>query len=311
MSMLYGVLIGIFSNVVISISYCLQKHAHNVDRHRYWCHPFWGIGIISNALGELGNMMAYGYAPASVVSPLGAVCVLSNSVLTTWCLCEPYTSRDFVATCSICAGVVMVVLATQCEHVVIDASTIIQIFSSHAFHNTIIVLTLLVAACALLAHKSGHKTVLWFPLVCSLIGAYTVVAARSFSSIFLLALSGHAEQWCSGVMWWSLLVIITSAPASVVYLNKAMMYFPNSDVVPLHYCTFTLLSVTTCSVIYHELTCLGVQQLILLITGIALSMFGVYLVTNRKHTSSTHTDTETTHDTCQPLQACSLNSSTL
>lgn len=37
--------------------------------------------MIMMALGETGNFLAYAYAPATVVAPLGAVSVISNSLL--------------------------------------------------------------------------------------------------------------------------------------------------------------------------------------------------------------------------------------
>ena len=39
------------------------------------------IGGVYPQAGEVGNFLAYGWAPASLVSPLGAVSVVSNCVL--------------------------------------------------------------------------------------------------------------------------------------------------------------------------------------------------------------------------------------
>ncbi len=36
----------------------------------------WWIGLITMGLGELCNFAAYGFAPASVITPLGALSVL-------------------------------------------------------------------------------------------------------------------------------------------------------------------------------------------------------------------------------------------
>ena len=45
--------------------------------------PLWWLGITLNAGGELGNLFAYGFAPASVVTPVGSVGVLCNAFLAT------------------------------------------------------------------------------------------------------------------------------------------------------------------------------------------------------------------------------------
>ena len=39
--------------------------------------------------GESGNFLAYGYAPASLVAPLGSVAVLSNALIAVIFLREP------------------------------------------------------------------------------------------------------------------------------------------------------------------------------------------------------------------------------
>ena len=43
--------------------------------------PIWWAGIISMAVGEAANFLAYAYAPATLVTPLGALSVLVTAVL--------------------------------------------------------------------------------------------------------------------------------------------------------------------------------------------------------------------------------------
>jgi hypothetical protein len=40
----------------------------------------WWVGLVTMGLGELCNFAAYGFAPASVVTPLGALSVLVRYV---------------------------------------------------------------------------------------------------------------------------------------------------------------------------------------------------------------------------------------
>ena len=49
--------------------------------HAYLFEPIWWAGIISMALGEVANFVAYAYAPATLVTPLGALSVLVTAVL--------------------------------------------------------------------------------------------------------------------------------------------------------------------------------------------------------------------------------------
>ena len=49
--------------------------------HAYLLEPIWWAGIISMALGEIANFVAYAYAPTTLVTPLGTLSVLVTPVL--------------------------------------------------------------------------------------------------------------------------------------------------------------------------------------------------------------------------------------
>ena len=70
-------------NLCISLSFTLQRLAHknNTTGKPYTQIPQWWLGLLFMAGGEVGNFLAYGMAPASLVSPLGAVTVVSNAIL--------------------------------------------------------------------------------------------------------------------------------------------------------------------------------------------------------------------------------------
>ncbi|KAF9109491.1 hypothetical protein BGX27_007569, partial [Mortierella sp. AM989] len=54
----------------------------------------WWFGMTLMILGECGNFMAYGYAQASIVAPLGTVALVSNVILAPLMLKEPFRRRD-------------------------------------------------------------------------------------------------------------------------------------------------------------------------------------------------------------------------
>jgi hypothetical protein len=64
-------------------------------------------------VGEAGNFLAYGFAPASIVSPLGVVALISNCVIAPVMLHEPFRQRDFWGVVVAIAGVVVVVLSAK------------------------------------------------------------------------------------------------------------------------------------------------------------------------------------------------------
>jgi hypothetical protein len=52
-------------------------------------HPRW-LGIFGIVGGETANLFAYGFAPASIVTPVGAVGVMTNIIITTYGLKERF-----------------------------------------------------------------------------------------------------------------------------------------------------------------------------------------------------------------------------
>lgn len=52
--------------------------------------------MILMGLGEMGNFLAYGFAPASMIAPLGSVAVISNTILASVYLGEPLTMASMM-----------------------------------------------------------------------------------------------------------------------------------------------------------------------------------------------------------------------
>lgn len=89
-----------------------KEEAHG-DRKSYLKSPYWWVGIVLMCLGETGNFLAYGFAPASIVSPLGVVALISNCVIAPCLLKEKFRKRDFWGVLVAIAGAVVVVLSAK------------------------------------------------------------------------------------------------------------------------------------------------------------------------------------------------------
>lgn len=89
------------------------KEESSGDRKSYLKSPYWWAGIILMCLGETGNFLAYGFAPASIVSPLGVVALISNCVIAPCLLKEKFRTRDFWGVLIAIAGAVIVVLSAK------------------------------------------------------------------------------------------------------------------------------------------------------------------------------------------------------
>ncbi len=95
-----GIGCAVMGNFCVSLSFQLQRLAHknNTKGVPYTQLPLWWLGLLFNAGGEVGNFLAYGMAPASVVSPLGAV--TGNIQSHARCIHFWFTPDSFVVLCS-------------------------------------------------------------------------------------------------------------------------------------------------------------------------------------------------------------------
>jgi hypothetical protein len=132
-----------------------QKSDSNYLRSPYW----WG-GIVLMTLGEAGNFLAYGFAPASIVSPLGVVALVSNCVIAPIMLKEEFRLRDFWGVFIAVTGAVTVVLSSKQQenklgpHEIWDAITTMEFEVYMAI--TIVLIVILVWA----SPKYGSSTIL-------------------------------------------------------------------------------------------------------------------------------------------------------
>ena len=90
-----------------------EKYRDSPERKSYLRSPYWWAGIIVMVIGEAGNFLAYGFAPASIVSPLGVVALVSNCIIAPYLLKERFRQRDFWGVAVAIAGAVVVVLSAK------------------------------------------------------------------------------------------------------------------------------------------------------------------------------------------------------
>lgn len=128
-----GLLLAITSSLAIGTSYVITKkglqdarerHGFEGDGYQYFKNPTWWGGIITLVLGEIANFAAYAFAPAILVTPLGALSVLIGAVLGAYFLKEHMGTLGKLG-CAICLiGSVIIVLHAPPDE---DIKTVDQI----------------------------------------------------------------------------------------------------------------------------------------------------------------------------------------
>eukprot|EP00043_Microstomoeca_roanoka_P010329 m.98158 g.98158 ORF g.98158 m.98158 type:complete len:130 (-) comp14859_c0_seq2:96-485(-) len=93
-----GVLLAVASSAFIGASFIIKKKGLIRSRSSgtsagdggfgYLNEWLWWMGMITMIGGEIANFAAYAFAPAILVTPLGALSVLISAVLASWILQE-------------------------------------------------------------------------------------------------------------------------------------------------------------------------------------------------------------------------------
>lgn len=91
-----------------------DDHGDREDTN-YISSPYWWTGLVMMFFGECGNFLAYGFAPASIVSPLGVVALVCNCVVAPLMLKEPFRKRDLFGVLVSIMGAVTVVWSAEKE----------------------------------------------------------------------------------------------------------------------------------------------------------------------------------------------------
>ena len=114
-----GLALAIVSTMAIGTSFVITKkglleaserHGFEGDGFAYLKSPTWWGGIVTLVIGEVANFAAYAFAPAILVTPLGALSVLIGAVLGSYFLKEELGTLGKLG-CAMCLiGSVIIVL---------------------------------------------------------------------------------------------------------------------------------------------------------------------------------------------------------
>lgn len=88
----------------------------------------WWLGITLMVLGEVGNFVAYGFAPASTIAPLGTTTLVANVILAPVMLKEAFRKRDLIGVLLAVAGAAMVVFSSNSQEIVVSCNLYSFIF---------------------------------------------------------------------------------------------------------------------------------------------------------------------------------------
>ena len=284
-----GVMLSLIGDIIINIGMNAMKHAHNINTDpetnapikHFTRIPWWWMGIFGIIGGEVGNLIAYGYAPASIVTPIGSIGVVTNVLITTFVLKEPFTMKNLIGVVCVIVGIVVVVMFAPLTVIFVGSENLWEdvIYTS----NMAIYLSWMAVMLAVLyplSRKYGDKTVVIYVALCAVIASLTIVCAKTFATMVSNGFANGMEtEFLSPWPYGTLAVMVLTCVLSMSYVNRAMMTFGNSQVVPVYFALFTTAGVGSAAWVYQEFQCLAdANQALGFFIGISIAILGVFLV---------------------------------
>ncbi|KAK6122869.1 hypothetical protein DH2020_043395 [Rehmannia glutinosa] len=229
--------------------------------YSYLKEPMWWAGMITMIVGEGANFAAYAYAPAILVTPLGALSIIFSAVLA-HCILDERLHMFGVVGCIIClVGSVTIVLHAPLEK---DIDSVKQIWY--------------------LATEPGTS---WFyDLHLRSFGYcyrsnFLVMAVKAVGIALKLSFSG-SNQFIYLEPWFFTVLVIVFCIMQLIYLNKALDTFNTAVVSPVYYVMFTFLTILASVIMFKEWDSQDASEIMTEVCGFVTILCGTFLLHKTK-----------------------------
>lgn len=265
----------------------LTSESGQDSRESYLKSPYWWAGIILMTIGEAGNFLAYGFAPASIVSPLGVVALVSNCIIAPLILKERFRGRDLLGVLVAIAGAVVVVLSAKSSETKMGPDMLWANIKRWEFLVYVVLTAVALAILMWASNKYGQKSILIDLSVVGLFGGYTALATKGAASLvsdtLWRALTFPITYVC-------ILVLVGSALSQIRYINRALQRFDSTQVIPTQFVLFTISVIIGSAVLYRDFESATAERVGKFIGGCFLTFLGVYFITSKRASDNTNKD---------------------
>ncbi|XP_053183888.1 NIPA-like protein 2 [Scomber japonicus] len=282
---LVGIIISICGNVLISISLNIQKYAHVRQSQRgskpYYTSVLWWCGVVLMGIGELGNFAAYGFAPASLIAPLGCVSVIASAVISVVFLKETVRASDIVGGTLAITGTYL--LVTFAPHTSTHITAHLVQYNAISWHFLLYLVIEVVIFCILLYlyKRRNVKHIVIVMLLVALLASLTVISVKAVSGMITESIKGQL-QLIYPIFYVMLVVMVASCAFQIKFLNQAMKMFDATEVVPINFVFFTASAIVAGIVFYQEFEGLALLNIFMFLFGCLLSFLGVFLIARNR-----------------------------
>ncbi|XP_053322754.1 NIPA-like protein 2 isoform X2 [Spea bombifrons] len=277
-----GIILSIVGSFLISISLNLQKYTHlrlaiQQNPIPYYKSKLWWCGMVLMGIGELGNFAAYGFAPATLIAPLGCVAVIGSAAISVVFLKESLRASDVIGGTLAIAGTYLLVTFSPNVSQEVTAVKVQKYLVSWQF--LIYLILEIVIFCTLLYFykRKGVDHIVVLLLLVALLASMAVISVKAVSGMITETFKGKM-QLTYPIFYVMFVVMVASCAFQVKFLNQAMQLYNATEVVPINFVFFTTSAIFAGVIFYQEFQDTTVFNVFMFIFGCLLSFLGVFLI---------------------------------
>ncbi|XP_042423232.1 probable magnesium transporter NIPA1 [Zingiber officinale] len=283
-----GLVLAMSSSIFIGLSFIvkkkgLQKAGANGVRagsggFSYLYEPIWWVGMLTMILGEVANFAAYAFAPAILVTPLGALSIIVSAVLAHFMLNEKLHIFGVLG-CILCVvGSVSIVLHAPREKDIVSVKEVWSLATEPGFVTySCLVLFLVAFLIVQLVPRYGQTHMLVYVGICSLMGSLTVMSVKAVSIALKLTFSGM-NQFVYYQTWFFAATVAFCCVMQINYLNKALDTFNTAVISPVYYVMFTTFTICASMIMFKDWDSQNASQIVTEICGFITILSGTFLL---------------------------------
>ncbi|CAN6678445.1 hypothetical protein ACFX13_020515 [Malus domestica] len=287
-----GLILALSSSLFIGASFIVKKKGlkkagasgirAGVGGYSYLYEPLWWVGMITMIVGEIANFAAYAFAPAILVTPLGALSIIISAVLAHIILRERLHIFGVLG-CALCVvGSTTIVLHAPQERMIESVTEVWDLAMEPGF---LLYAALVISAVFILIFhfipQYGQTHIMVYIGVCSLVGSLSVMSVKALGIALKLTLSGM-NQLVYPQTWVFTLVVISCVLTQMNYLNKALDTFNTAVVSPIYYVMFTSLTILASIIMFKDWDRQSPTQVVTEMCGFVTILGGTFLLHRTK-----------------------------
>ena len=250
-----------------------KNEENNSLGYKFLKSPLWWCYILFTAGGEGCNAVAYNYAPATLVTPLGALSMVTTCILSSQFLKERLNIVSKLGVVLAILGSIFIILNAP-SNTKIDSTE--KLLQCHFFQWPFLTYASINIALIIFFVAIQTKHFIYRILVISLLGSFVVISLKSITIII-------AESGISGVIdnptfYFFLTVLVIGLVVNAMQLTQALNLGDASTVIPIHYVCFTSSVIIGTNLLFQEYKNMVAIQMIQVCAGFVILCIAVFLI---------------------------------